>query len=688
MSCRSFISAALLAACAWSHAQGLPELEQLARSGSAQVRLAQEEAALRQHRLEAAEAQRGGRFFGGASLHDTREPVTDNVVRDYRRGSAVVGARWPLLEGAEAQERVRTEARGAADMARIRQQQTEDEAVLQMRLAYIDHLRSGERLKLAEGLLQLEPAAAPRLAARTGQLLLLEADRQALQSIFETARRDAARQRALRDEALARMRRLSGSPLATVPDTPPGWNLSCVASPATVLGGARSHAEAASVELSVREALRDQQRWNGIDAGVSLTQSVSRDIGASSGRSTGVSVDLSIPFGWRELRDARRAEAQSAVRRARLELDAAREAEAAAREQAIADWRVREADVRAYVQRLDAAWEALRVAELRAKRLEGDVLEKLVQTRHGLYVAGVEMSDALQRLQRAQAQLLAFVAPCEGTAPALAPASLALIPAALAASPGQKTESALRLSWFAWDAAPWLAEPTAQLNRLPAQSERVLLGLNAAQLRALSDTEARARLQTLLQQAHARGIRVELLLGDPEWVLPAGREALLALLKPIATLPLDGLNLDLERSQLPQAQQAAWHAGLIDTLQAVQRAVPWRLALTTHDRDLQDSSFNRRLAAVGVDELVPMIYVTDKARTVQRTRAVLDAAAGLPVLLTQSIETALPAGSSLHRLGREGALSALRDIASQLAATPGFAGIAVQSFEDYLNTPP
>lgn len=673
-------------------AETLAELEFAARSNAASVRIAQEDVQLQQYRLDATDAQRGARLNAGIGLADTREPLTDTTVRDYRRGSAQVGARWPLLEGAQVQERAQTGARGALEAARLRARQAENDALHELRAAYVDHLRSSERLALAQALLQLEPGVGPMLAARTRRSLLLEADRRELQSIFGNAQRDAARLRSQRDDALHRVRRLAALPRVEPTREPPRWDLGCVASaPLLASADERPSVALAVIELATREALAGQQQWTGVDAGVSLTQSLSRDVGAQSGRSTSVGIDVSVPFGWRAMRDARVAEAQSAVRRARLELDAAREVDAAAADQVVRELRVREVDTAAALQRLDAAQEALRVSEARARKLDGDVLEKLLRARHGLYVAAVDASEALQRLERGQLDVLTYAVPCSAGALPIEPAQWHTLPAALAAP--FATVRATGLGWYAWQAAPWLAQPAATLAGLPAGSDRLLLGFDAAQLRALATPAGARALRELIERAHARGVRIELLLGDPEWVSALGRKRLLTLLTPIAELPFDGLNLDLERSQLAPAARRRWASGLAATVAAVHQGVRWPIGLSTHDRDLLDPASNRRLGSAGVSEFVALVYVTDRERAVQRVRAVLRAAPGLRVSVGQSVERALGPESSMRNRGQAEALAYSAELTRAINADlddsePRFGGVVIQSYEEFRSAPP
>jgi hypothetical protein len=258
----------------------------------------------------------------------------------------------------------------------------------------------------------------------------------------------------------------------------------------------------------------------------------------------------------------------------------------------------------------------------------------------------------------------------------------------LPAIPSPAGGPACPLTWFVWHAEPWLAQPARMLARLPPGTRRILLGLNGAQLHAAAGNPGRERVNALLAAAHALQLRVDLLLGDPHWVTPAGRQRLLALLDLATGLPFDGLNLDLERHQLRGMPQAAWQAAVTATLNAVGSARPGPLALTTHYLDLTEPTFAGALAAAGADELVPMIYVSFEHLVRERAAAVLAAcdSAGAPLRITvaQSIERQLARGESWRREGRAGALSAWQRLDTALRERDArFDGIAVQSFEEF-----
>ena len=160
------------------------------------------------------------------------------------------------------------------------------------------------------------------------------------------------------------------------------------------------------------------------------------------------------------------------------------------------------------------------------------------------------------------------------------------------------------------------------------------------------------------------------------------------MLAPLRSLPWDGLNLDLERSQLPAPEQPNWDRNAIDTLHAVRAAVPWPLALTTHYRELQAPGFAQRVRAAGATELVAMVYASNPVRAADIAASLLQGASGLRLAVAQSMERSLTPEESSHGVGKAAALKRWRALAQTLASQPGFGGIVVQSWEEFKEARP
>jgi hypothetical protein len=90
--------------------------------------------------------------------------------------------------------------------------------------------------------------------------------------------------------------------------------------------------------------------------------------------------------------------------------------------------------------------------------------------------------------------------------------------------------------------------PSELLRLKRAGMTHLLVGLTGEQVAAGADTER--ALQQLVAAGHGERMRVSLLLGDPEWILPQGRQSLLDLIQRYRGIGFDGLHLDLEVEQL------------------------------------------------------------------------------------------------------------------------------------------
>ena len=82
---------------------------------------------------------------------------------------------------------------------------------------------------------------------------------------------------------------------------------------------------------------------------------------------------------------------------------------------------------------------------------------------------------------------------------------------------------------------------------------------------------------------------MDLLLGEPLWILPKFRQELLGLIEEFADLPFKGIHLDLEPNQLAGEQYREIYLlrQLIRTLQAAKRVSQVPIGLSIHYRYLQ-----------------------------------------------------------------------------------------------------
>lgn len=658
-------------------------------------RQAQAELEQRLHQREAVQALDGARLQAGAGLAHAREALTDTASRRYERGHVHVGVRWPLLGSRLAAQRALDEADTAVAAARLREQDAREAVRTQVRRAYVTLAAAQAREAAARAWLAQREVLHAGLKRRHDAGLLLVDDYLSYLTQAGTVERDLARQQMVQRNAWRELAVLTGLQVDTPPAAPwPQWSASCF-DPARLAEAASSALPVALARLEWQAAQQEAHRlrWDGIEAGVSLSQGVSRDLGGQAGHSTAISADLSVPLQWRRWQAARQAQAYSRATQAQTHMALREQEQRLAIAQALEEHQLRSKERLIYARRLEAALEGVRVATLRARFLqESDGYERAAQARYALYQTLVDYLDARERAAMADVQALTLAGECEvAAAPAedLETQSLAALSQGLAADEVAPASAAGPMGWYVWQAQALLDDPS-RLDRLPADTGRLLLSFDAAQLDHLTrDNSAHQRLLELLARIHARGWRAEWLLGEPTWVLPQHRGKLLAMLTAWRALPFDAVHLDLERSQLPLQHQRQWARHLLDTVSAVRRTVDWPVVLTTHYRELTEARLGGRLLEAGVHEVVAMVYVTHPQRALRLARQVLDAApVGLTVSLAWSFEPTLDAAHSHFHRGRSAALAQWQAWHEALSDHPRYGGWLVQSLENYLDAMP
>jgi outer membrane protein TolC len=682
----------------------LGELEDSAQHEAVEMRLSDADIEAMSLRLDAARASEGLQLQASTALINAQEALSDTTTHIYQRVTGAVGLRYPVLGSREAQLRNTAEAADALAQARQAREQARTGVLRLVRAAAVDAWHAQQRAALARAYLATRDEAQAVLAERERRREMLPAESRGLLTLYDVARSELVRDEAARDEALGSLRRVTGLANLQAPATP-AFSVACLEPQAVrAQADSRPAIAAAKAEVAFRQQRSETDRWSGVEAGVSVAQSLSHDFGGQPGYSTSVGVDVSMPLNWRAARQARAAAAHAELARAQAALDQRRQEDEQDVDHAFRELALRAGEVDVAARVLQAAREEWRVARARLEAGDGDAIGRAMHARHALFLSALEHENSRQRLEIAQVALLALAAPCPGASAAppapesgagveqdlrqglgggksLAKASAPRDVAAHSADPEG-------LAWFAWNGEA-LADPERAIAALPAGSRRLWISLGAPRLRALAAGDERAAFERLIASAHARGIEVHLLLGEPTFALPAGRAQLASLLPSLRGLDLDGLVLDLERSQLKPAVAAQpWRQGVLATLAVAHAAVPRALALVTHPRELADAAFLEQLRAAGVDEVVPMIYGAGEARTVELAEKILDSDPALGVVLAQSIEPGLASAPATATPGRAEALARWHRLAAQLARHANFHGVAVQSLEDFSKAQP
>ena len=593
------------------------------------------------------EAEAGWQWFASAGTGHYRELVTEDLRDDYYGRDLALGLRHPLLGSLHRQLRAVEAVELEQQRQRARDLLARAEQRLALRSAYADWWRAEQEQRWCATLLPVARAARERLQRRSQEGWLLASEARQQQGQWQSLERRCQQAAALLEETRAAVAGLAGRAL----DERQRPTAEALASRVLPLSSWQraldGHPRLRERQDELRQAERERQSpwYAGVDSSLSLAQSYEDRSGAAKpGDGLVASLSLSAPLdplGYGRDR-AREREARHQAAQARLEAE---------REQLLLGLGQALREQRSAIQALASAREELAVAEqaLREQRLRRDAeLERGVQ---GELAAELEQQAAGLRLIAAwhaawlrEAALRLFVEDDGGLAELL---GVTREYWSLASTAGD-----WRQGTYVWDSRRLLQAGSrrAELRDLRrAGMQRIYLGLSAAQVADIP--LLRQRLQDSLDEAHAQGLEVALLLGDPAWLEPAGRQGLLDLLGQLQGLPFDALHLDLEVEQLgwpvPDSRLQDW----LDTLAAVASLNPWPLELSSHHRWFAAPQAGQTcvpcaLPQRGVQQVSLMIYTRNAERSAELAEQIAQRWPALRFRLAQSVEPQLSAEES------------------------------------------
>lgn len=602
------------------------------------------------------EAEAGWQWFASAGAGHYRELVTDDLRDDYYGRDLALGLRHPLLGSLHRQ----LDAVRNVESERVQQQARRDlyrhEQRLALRTAYADWWRAQQEQQWCRSVAGSADQASSRLAERVRGGWLLASEARLLNARWQVLEQKCAGNQRVLDETRFSLRTLSGRPIEPQHQAS-AEALALSAQPVeTWLQALEAHPRMQQRREQLRRAEQNRASpwYAGVDSNFSVAQSYEDRNGSSKpGDGLVASINLSTPFDPLGYRRARGDEGEARQQAAQAQLEAEREQMVLALTQALRAQRLAADELAQARQQLEASALALREQRLRR---EGEIDQAML----GAITADLEHRYAELRviaawhslwLQEAALRLFvdetgvasALLGPLEADWPGLGETT---------ARSAAEQDDTWRQGVYMWDSRS-LLDPSTRSEALQALRaagmQRVHLGISAAQL--AEPMQLRRQLSDALTDAHARGLEVTLLLGDPQWILPVPRHALIALLKTLASLPFDALHLDLEVEQLgwpvPEDRLRDW----MDTLEAVTQVSPWPLELSSHHRWFAQPAAGEfcvpcRLQQRGVRQVSLMIYTRNPDRSAELAQGIARRWPGLRFRLAQSVEPQLSAQES------------------------------------------
>lgn len=671
--------------------------------------------------FEREQALSGWKIFGGLSNGTYQEASDVNKLRHFNQASIRMGLRYPLLGSRKKEQLSILHAEARTWENRHRLELAGRIGLNSLRSHYVNYWGCERRIELSKAFIDGRESLDAALRERVAKGFLLEADHQEFISAFELAERNIANAQAVQKRALGVINLLTHGHFESLSTECPSLPLPCA-------NEARLKARILDThpELALRRSLMDEQlgamrlgNRSDVDASLDLSGNGSVDYPAGQpGYGLTMSFNVQLPARIKTVNEAGRQAARAGLNKAKLELDQKSGELLVDAAESLERYHAAYTNLRYANQRVRAALESVRENQLRAGYLPGDTLEKLQQSRFQYYQTSLDLIDAEVLFLQAQAVLL-HLAPggCERDADDTLPDG-----------PTRSViqNDPVRPDWLAWPksipeskggkgrlkkapglvpvAAVSVAHPTAVYHweteswldgSLPCQEimqrlaghgvGRVLLGLNGTQIRRAQTVEGARSLRTFLECARAGGVTVELLLGEPTWILPGAREDLITIIQQLKEIPFDGLHLDLEPDQLDTNRYSREYllGELTHTLQAVGQVSPWPVGISVHPRFFDKGKSKLCLACaletMRISEVVLMVYVSDPAKAAERVRPILKRNPGLRFSVALSVEPSLDASESYAVQGAEAVSKAVESLKQRLGGG-NFSTIVIQSW--------
>lgn len=665
-----------------------------------------------QYHLQANEAQKGWEVFGTVSGGYQKSPFAREPFGRFFDPLARIGLRYPLLGSAERQNRAISDAATQVQIETIRHDWSKRLAALMMEENYAAYWSAQKMLTLTETFINLRNLGVEKVLQQRNQTgLLLMSDYFEFISAFERAERAQLEFIHNRDQALTRLMHLTTLTIPPFEAIKPG--LSDVAREAS--------ADVQQPDLMILQAqidhlrkIRETEHWQGIDSDLSLVAFGGPAIPHPSPESSQFGYGGAVGFNFRmplEIVSYRKHEQsrlgsqlvsfQTELSRREQELDLEFKSMLGRYHQLVQQ-------IRFQHTRLDAARESVRERYLRLHALDGDVIEKYIQAINTYYRTALEYVEAESEQWKLHIRLRQFLSSVSNGADPVNPqaerssileplqnarqyfeqhnSTSEQTPDSQQRAPVQAEANSAKYSVYVWNYGEVQARANFWKKTRKLGVSRILLSLNARQINAVAAKPV--HLKNFLQHARRNGISVELLLGDPYWILPEERPHLLGIIKKLKHIHFDGLHLDIEPEQLSDAQiDKKTLKEFAETIRQTVAFSPWPVAVSVHHRYLApESSLGIcvlcQFEAMGVAEVTVMYYSINIANVVAALQPAMQRFPELRFSLAQSLEPELEPENSYAHKSQPAFRHAMQQLQNQLQAS-NFNGLVIQSWKDW-----
>lgn len=675
------------------------ELEQ-----SFSVSIAEDYLSTSKFALEKADAKSGWKVFGNMGIGGASgsgfvgtgyiSPTQGEAINNpYAAVVGSIGVRYPLFGTAAKEEKLIIEANKDVAVKESELKWVKKRLKLQLSQDYAAYWGGQQKERIAKAYIELLGLAEGILNRREAKGIVLKADRLEAISAFKRASYEIVNSQHVMRESVDSMIAYLGYDIVPFEAVKSLNNNIKIDSPLAL----ENHHE-----LKIIEALIDAQKdiitnnkFSGIESNFYIAHSVNLytpETSLGAGVMTGLNVE--IPLSVIKYRKAGEGMESATLRRLETEYLRKRKQLAGKADRFLHNERLTEL-IKYQEQHLDAVTELLREKSLRVEKLDGDVIESYLRALYEYYQVAIDLVDAQTEHWKMEGRLIEFFDKANGSG--------ASINNKISIKPFQEAKVVLGASqvnprtqfWgegrgaiYLWNSRELLnKESPLFLLRLNEQGvSRVLLSLDARQINYYKTHPK--KLNDFLQQAKSHFVEVDLLLGEPSWILPENREKLMEIIRSLSQFSFNALHLDLEINQLSivldlHSIYGAW----LETVTLAVVESPWPVAISSHPRYLEKNyagfdCFVCNLYEAGVSEVTVMDYVTNSVSVEKRLESLLTSYPMMKFSLAQSVEQELGQANSYATYPFDKFKNNMYSLQKNLKKQPNFLGLVIQSWRD------
>lgn len=693
----------------------------------------------RDEALEALETQRtGAKYFWGITYGHNNEPTyaTSTVNNIYNQLSLTGGLSFPLFGTLQKEKIGKLEAEITTMESKYRSGMLSLNNLVALRKAYTTLWIEQQKEGVAKRFLNTEAETVHILQKRQAQGLVLPTDRLDFISVYHDVKRDMAASKmrqlgALRIICLATGRKWDITEKLKAPSLPniDGKKIDLDNYP---------EVEFQNNLVSQYEKLFAEKKRIDKEANLAVGLTAARDLPGTTGNGAYIAFTMTEPVKEASSKDQAKLAAADDLNRAKEEERYIRLKLEGQVEEALATAAYAAADVDARESHLIVMTESIREKMLRRMVLPGDTFEQLQHSKSQYYRTALEMLDREELFLQSAIDIISYVYPrglvSESTERIVpinendamrnkllapnwldsqniqddmsAPLDFSNIPdwkfpimsfgsiKKMSANPVVISPAMplgkMKAAVYVWNAEPFLQSDTRtiSLNDIVAAGfSRMLISFTYKQASDFLSPKGKDELDALISAAKSKGLRIDLMLGDPTWVDTEHRGELLSLIKQLQKFDFDGIHLDIEPDSLPgaSARRAELLEGLADTVKAVKEITLLPVSISIHPRYLEGDLgvlARQKLLPLGLEEVVVMIYSDNPQAAARRMSAIITANPNVPFSLAQSVEKNVPSAESYADCTQPEFKNAMQVLEDNLAVY-GLKGIFIQAWEDY-----